>query len=40
MIVANDYPFLDLMWTMIVFFAWILWIWLVIVVLSDLFRRA
>ena len=39
MIVANDYPFLDLMWTMIVFFAWILWIWLVIVVLSDLFRR-
>jgi hypothetical protein len=38
-IVANDYPFLDLMWTMIVVVAWILWIWLVIVVLSDLFRR-
>lgn len=39
MIVATDYPFLDLMWTMIVIVAWILWIWLVIVVLSDLFRR-
>ena len=39
MIVATDYPFLDLMWTMIVIVAWILWIWLVIAVLSDLFRR-
>jgi Phospholipase_D-nuclease N-terminal len=38
-IVAADYPFLDLMWTMIVFVAWILWIWMVIVVLSDVFRR-
>jgi hypothetical protein len=38
-IVATDYPFLDLMWTMIVVVAWVLWIWLVIVVLSDLFRR-
>jgi hypothetical protein len=38
-IVANDYPFLDLMWTMIVIVAWILWIWLVIMVLSDLYRR-
>jgi Phospholipase_D-nuclease N-terminal/Short C-terminal domain len=38
-IVAADYPFLDLMWTMIVFVAWILWIWMVIIVLSDVFRR-
>jgi len=38
-IVAADYPFLDLMWTMIVFVAWILWIWMVIIVLGDLFRR-
>ena len=36
---AADYPFLDLMWTMIVFVAWILWIWMVIVVLGDVFRR-
>ena len=39
MIVAADYPFLDLMWTMIVLVAWILWIWMVIAVLTDLFRR-
>lgn len=39
MIVAADYPFLDLMWTFIVFFAWVIWIWMVIVVLSDVFRR-
>lgn len=39
MIVAADYPFLDLMWTMIVFVAWIIWIWMVIVVLGDVFRR-
>ena len=39
MIVATDYPFLDLMWTMVVVVAWVLWIWLVIIVLSDLFRR-
>jgi len=38
-IVAADYPFLDLMWTMIVFVAWIIWIWMVIVVLGDVFRR-
>jgi hypothetical protein len=37
--VAADYPFLDLMWTMIVVVAWILWIWLVVSVLTDLFRR-
>ena len=39
MIVATDYPFLDLMWTIVVVVAWVLWIWLVIIVLSDLFRR-
>jgi hypothetical protein len=27
------------MWTMLVFFAWIIWIWILIVVFSDLFRR-
>lgn len=39
MTVAADYPFLDLMWTMVVVVAWILWIWMVIAVLTDLFRR-
>jgi uncharacterized oligopeptide transporter (OPT) family protein len=36
---AASYPFLDLMWTMFVFFAWVVWIWFLISVLSDVFRR-
>ena len=39
MILAADYPFLDLMWTLIVVVAWVLWIWMVIAVLADVFRR-
>jgi Short C-terminal domain/Phospholipase_D-nuclease N-terminal len=37
--VAADYPFLEVLWTMLVFFAWIAWFWLLIVVASDVFRR-
>ena len=36
---AADYPFLDVLWTMIVFFAFIIWIWLLITVFADVFRR-
>ena len=36
---AADYPFLDVMWSMIVFFCWIIWIWLLITVFADIFRR-
>jgi hypothetical protein len=36
---ATDYPFLDLMWTMVIFFLWILWIWLLFTVFADVFRR-
>jgi hypothetical protein len=39
MIFAADYPFLDVLWTMIIFFCWVAWIWLLIVIFSDLFRR-
>lgn len=39
MIFAADYPFLDVMWSMIVFFAWVVWIWMMIVILGDVFRR-
>jgi hypothetical protein len=38
-VVAADYPFLDVLWTMLVFFAWVIWFWLLIVVFGDLFRR-
>jgi putative oligomerization/nucleic acid binding protein/phospholipase D-like protein len=37
--VAADYPFLDVFWTMIIFFCWVLWIWIVITIFSDIFRR-
>ena len=39
MLVAADYPFLNILWTMIIFFAWVAWIWIVITVLVDVFRR-
>ena len=39
MLIAADYPFLDVFWTMLLFFAWLAWIWIVIAVFSDLFRR-
>ena len=36
---AADYPFLDLLWTMVIFFVWILWFWLLFTVFADIFRR-
>ena len=38
-VLASDYPFLDIFWTMVIFFAWVIWIWLLILVLTDNFRR-
>jgi Phospholipase_D-nuclease N-terminal len=35
----TDYPFLDIMWTMFIFFAWLIWIALLVLVLVDNFRR-
>jgi phospholipase D-like protein/putative oligomerization/nucleic acid binding protein len=39
MVFAADYPFLNIFWTMIIFFAWVIWIWMMIAILSDVFRR-
>ena len=36
---AANYPFLDVLWTMLVIFAWVIWFWLLITVFADLFRR-
>jgi hypothetical protein len=38
-LLAADYPFLDLLWTMLIIFAWVIWFWLLITVFADLFRR-
>jgi Phospholipase_D-nuclease N-terminal len=35
-----SYPFLEVFWTMLVFFAFFIWIWLLFIVFSDLFRRS
>jgi hypothetical protein len=39
MFFASDYPFLDILWTLLVFFAWVIWFWILITVFADLFRR-
>lgn len=39
MVLAADYPFLDILWTMLIFFGWVIWFWLLIKVFADVFRR-
>jgi len=38
-VLAADYPFLDILWTMFIFFLFIIWIWILITVFVDIFRR-
>ena len=37
--VAASYPFLDVLWSMVIFFMFVIWIWLLITVFADVFRR-
>ena len=39
MVIAADYPLMDIIWTMLVFFGWVIWFWILISILSDIFRR-
>jgi hypothetical protein len=39
MVVAADYPFLGVLWSMLVFFLWISWFILLFHVIGDVFRR-
>jgi hypothetical protein len=39
MVLVTDYPLGGILWTMVVFFFWIIWIWLLITVFADIFRR-
>ena len=39
MVIAADYPFLDILWTMVIFFAWVIWFSLLFRIFGDLFRR-
>jgi hypothetical protein len=36
---AADYPFLEVLWTLLIFFAWVAFFWLLITVAIDVFRR-
>ncbi|HEX4526370.1 MAG TPA: PLDc N-terminal domain-containing protein [Gaiellaceae bacterium] len=39
MLLASSYPFWSVFWSMMVFFIWILWFWLLITIFADIFRR-
>ncbi len=38
-LIASSYPFLEFLWSMLIFFAWVIFIWIAITVLIDVFRR-
>ena len=39
MVIASDYPFIDILGSMLVFFGFVVWFWLLITIFADLFRR-
>lgn len=36
---ATDYPFMGIFWSMLIFMAFFMWIWIAIAIFSDIFRR-
>jgi len=38
-LVAADYPFLDVFWTMLIFFVWVAWFMMLFRIIGDIFRR-
>jgi hypothetical protein len=39
-LIASSYPFLNIFWTICIFFLWVIWVSFVILVLIDNFRRS
>ncbi len=39
MILASSYPFLEVFWTMLIFFGFVIWLALLFTVIADIFRR-
>ncbi len=37
---ATSYPFLEVFWTMLIFFAFVVWLWILFTVIVDVFRRS
>jgi hypothetical protein len=38
-ITASSYPFLNVLWDILIIFAWLIFLWIAITVLIDVFRR-
>ena len=36
---TENYPFLEVFWTILVFFGFVIWLWLLFTVIWDIFRR-
>ncbi len=39
MLIASSYPFLEVLWTMLIFFLFVIWLWILFTVFVDIFRR-
>lgn len=39
MSLATSYPLLEVFWTILIFFGFVVWIWILFTVFGDLFRR-
>ena len=39
MLIAADYPFMDVFWSMLIFFLWIAWLLILFRIFADIFRR-
>jgi hypothetical protein len=37
--IATSYPLLEVFWTMLIFFGFVVWLWILFAVLADIFRR-
>lgn len=37
--IASSYPFLDIFWSMCIFFLWVIWVAFIIFILIDNFKR-
>jgi Phospholipase_D-nuclease N-terminal len=38
-ILADSYPFLNILWSILIFMALVIWIWMVVMALIDIFSR-
>jgi hypothetical protein len=37
-VASSSYPLLNTFWTILFFFAWLIWIWILIIIIIDIFR--